>query len=319
LRALGTAPNEATPRKGYREVVAMALWDRAKRKWNIAVVSSMMKEKGAMRHLLKSVPLFALGVLLAAAQPAAAQLLFEDFETYNLGALDKNLPGGPNMAPNGSGNPWFGPSPPNCQVVLAEGDVVPPSGMQMVRGTAPMDFDQNWYNLAYRLNGGLPFQENIMLAWYFYDPLGPGGTEFKDYIALAFYDNAPPDTDGPADYNLNHGFTRIQRLSLGATTNDGSNANFYQARVAGATDGYNDAGWFNTTTPRSRGWHQGAIVIGPMQADGTNDVSFYIDDLVNPVLVHNSVTNYGYNIIEINVNFGLESGYFDAITFDLTQ
>jgi hypothetical protein len=171
--------------------------------------------------------------------------------------------------------------------------------------------------LAYRLNGGQPFQENIVLTWYFYDPLGPGGTDYQDYMALAYYDNAPPDNDyPPADPDLNHGFSLIQRLSLGATTNDGSDPNYYQARVVLATDGYNSAGWFNTQTPRSVGWHQAAIVIGPMQDDGTNDVSFYIDDLVNPTLEHNSVTNYGYNIIEINVNFGLITGYIDALSFD---
>lgn len=274
-----------------------------------------------MRHLLRSLPFLALGALLLAAPPAKAQLLFEDFEGYNLGTLDKNDPNGPNQAPNGSGNPWFGPEigGPNLVVVGMEGAVTPISGSQMVRGIAPGDFDQDWFNLAYRLNGGLPFAENVILTWWFYDPLGAGGTDFRDYVALAFYDTAPPDTDGPPSYNLAAGVVNIQRLSLGATTNDGSDANFYQARVVLATDGYNPNGWFNTTTPRTVGWHQAAIVIGPMLDDGTNDVTFFIDDLTNPTLEHNSVTNYGYNVIELNASFGPRTGYFDDVSFDVTQ
>src|ERR1039458_2100762 len=48
-----------------------------------------------------------------------AQVLFSDgFESYTAGnnPLDKNV-AGPNAAPNGSGNPWFGPVPPNLRVM----------------------------------------------------------------------------------------------------------------------------------------------------------------------------------------------------------
>jgi hypothetical protein len=271
-----------------------------------------------MCHPIRSVLAFGLVALFAAAQPASAQLLYEDFESYNLGVLDKNEFLGPNSAPNGSGNPWFGPSPPNCVVVGPENGVMPISGSQMIRGNAPSDVDQNWFNLAYRLNGGLPFVENVVLDWWFYDPLGAGGTDFRDYVALAFYDSAPPDTDGPDNYNLNQGFTQIQRISIGATTamDPGFDANYYQSRVVGATDGYNGNGWFNTLTPRSVGWHHAAIMVGPMLDDGTNDVLFFIDDMANPTLEHNSVTSFGYNVIEVNASFGPQTGYFDDITFD---
>lgn len=275
-----------------------------------------------MFHPFRFVPLLAVGALFLATQPASAQLFFDDFSSYTLGSLDKNDPIGPNQAPNGSGNPWFGPEigGPNCVVVGAEGNVTPITGNQMIRGIAPNDFDQDWYNLAYRLNGGQPFLENVMFSWYFYDPIDVGGvaTDFRDYAALAFYDTAPPDNDGPANYNLNVGITQIQRLSLGGTgaTDPGFDQTVYQARVPGATDGYNAGGWFNTGTPRALGWHQGAIVIGPMLDDGTNDVMFFIDDMVNATLEHNSITNFGYNVLEINASFGPRTGYFDGISFD---
>ena len=271
-----------------------------------------------MSRRLRCLPVLAMAVLLLATPAASAQLFTEDFESYNLGSLDKNDPFGPNQSPNGSGNPWFGPeiAGPNCVVVGPENGVTPTSGSQMIRGIAPNNFDQDWFNLAYRLNNGQPFMENIALEWNFYDPLGAGGTDFRDYGALAFYSDAPPDTDAPPSYNLNAS-AQVQRLSLGGTSafDPGFDANYYQARVVGAGDGYNPNGWFNTTAPRSVGWHHAMIFVGPLLDDGTNDVSFYIDDLENPVLVHNSVTTYGYNIIEINANFGPVTGYFDDVSF----
>jgi hypothetical protein len=262
---------------------------------------------------------FALGALLAGGRPASAQL-YEDFESYNRGTLDKNDPNGPNQAPNGTGNPWFGPMPPNCVVVGPEGAVMPISGSQMIRGSnIPFDRDQNWFNLAYRLNNGQPFRENVILDWWFYDPLGAGGTALQDYAALAFYNLAPADTDGPPDYDLNSS-TQVQRLSLGGTSaqDAGFDANFYQARVVGATGGYNPNGWFNTITPRSIGWHHAAIGVGPLLPDGSNDAAFYIDDLDNPTFMHNvpPLSNFGYNIIEVNANFGPVTGYWDDISFN---
>jgi hypothetical protein len=59
------------------------------------------------------------------------------------------------------------------------------------------------------------------------------------------------------------------------------------------------------------------IIVGPMLADGTNDVMFFIDDLTNPTLEHNSVTNFGYNVIELNGDYGTVSGYYDDVNFSL--
>src|SRR4051812_11785234 len=155
------------------------------------------------------------------ASGASAAILYTDgFETYTAGAnpLDKNT-AGPNSAPNGSGNPWFGPAPPNARVVGTDSTngptVNPHSGNNMIRGSAPADFDQNWYNLAYRLNGGSAFTGNVTFDWWFYDPVGQGtgSTNFRDYAAPGFYNTAPAGTDYPGTGSLNSA-TQVQRLSL---------------------------------------------------------------------------------------------------------
>jgi hypothetical protein len=217
-------------------------------------------------------------------------------------------------------------------VIGAENGITPFSGNQMIRGqyVSGRDLDQNWYNLAYRLNNGLPFMENIALDWMFYDPFDPNDptvnpTDFRDYVALAFYDSAPPDTDAPDNYNLNVGFTQIQRISLGAGPNVtavGFDPTVYQARIVGADDSGLANGYFNTLTPRSQGWHHALIVIGPLHdpanGDLTADVTFYIDDMTTPTVgPHTSVSNFGFNVIEINTKFGVQTGYFDDINFSI--
>ena len=267
-----------------------------------------------------------LTVLLAAAlSPGSAAVLFtENFEGLNIGALDKNLSGGANAAPNGSGNPWFGPAPPNAQVVGVDNNVTPHGGSKMIRGAfiAGADFDQNWYNLAFRLNNQAPFTGGIYLDWWFYDPQGtnvqpagiPDATDFRDYVALGYYNTAPNNTDYPGAGSLNSGVTQIQRLSLGASAPVGYDFNYYQARIVGATDGLAN-GWFNLSTGRTVGWHHARIEVGPALPNNTNDVSFFIDDMVTHVLTHNSMLTFGYNVIEINSKFGIETGYFDDFEF----
>src|SRR5438874_2326896 len=109
------------------------------------------------------------GLAVMALSAAASAAVFSDgFESYTGGGnpLDKNV-AGPNSAPNGSGNPWFGPAPPNLRVVGTEGGVLPNSGLQMVRGSAPSDLDEEWVNIAYRFNGGGAFSGKLLLVLYF--------------------------------------------------------------------------------------------------------------------------------------------------------
>jgi hypothetical protein len=265
-------------------------------------------------NVLKS---FAVGLILLALSiiQMPAQLLFSDgFETYVGGtaALDKNYATGANAALNGSGNPWFGPAPPNARVVGAEAGVNPHSGSQMIRASAPSDLDENWYNLAYRQNAGNPYMGNIQYTWWFYDPLGSGGSNYRDYAALGYYNTAPGNTDYPGTGSLN-GSTLIQRLSLGASNPAGFDATVYQARVVGATDGLAGAtSWFNLSVTRSIGWHEGKITV-----DGANNVSFYIDDMNNPVLAHSAVETYGYNVLEVDTGYGPTPGYFDDVSFNV--
>lgn len=253
--------------------------------------------------------------VLVVALPAAGAVIFSDgFESYNAGALDKNLSGGPNASPNGSGNPWFGPAPPNARVVGVDSGVSPHSGAQMVRG-APVtgaDLDQNWVNIAYRFNGGSAFSGNLTFDWWYYDALGAGGSNFKDCAAIGFYNTAPATTDYPGTGSLNSS-TQIQRLELGGTGQAGINTSFYQARVVGASGGAG-GGWFDTSTPRSIGWHHGRIIVGPSLGDGTNGVSFFVDNMALATFTHNSVTSYGYNVLELNTKFGSQTGYFDDVS-----
>lgn len=259
-------------------------------------------------------------VLALASSSSAAILLTEGFESYTAGGapLDKNTAGA-NSAPNGSGNPWFGPAPPNARVVGTDSvngpSVSPHSGNNMIRGSAPSDLDQNWYNLAYRLNGGSAFTGNIQFDWYFYDPIGEGtgSTNFRDYAALGFYNTAPSGTDYPGTGSLNSS-TQIQRLGLGAFNGNAASQTVYNARIVGETAG--DAGngtWFLTGVARSPGWHKGTIKVGPALGDNTNFVEFYVDDVF--ALGRNSKTAYGYNVLEFNTDFGSTAGYFDDATF----
>ena len=253
--------------------------------------------------------------------------LFTDgFESYTAAAnpLDMNYDAGANASANGNlaGNPWFGPAPPNGRVVTTEGGVLPHTGNNMVRGSAPNDLDENWINLPYRTHGGNVYTGNIMMDWWFYDPLGAGGSDYRDFGAIGYYNTCPTTTDYPGTGSLN-GSGSIQRLSLGAASNQGAgfDSAFYQARVvefSGTQDGY-AAGWFNTPTPRSIGWHHARIIVGPsIGADlstSVNYATYFIDDMTNPTFSHVDPLAYGYNVLEINLNYGPTAGYYDDVSF----
>jgi hypothetical protein len=263
----------------------------------------------------------ALGLLATSMTARGTVVLSDGFESYTAGGapLDKNV-AGPNQAPNGSGNPWFGPAPPNARVVGTENGVVPFAGSNMIRGSAPSDFDENWVNLQSRFNGGQPYTGGIQLDFHFYDPDGTNADSgnYRDFGALGYYDTAPTDSDYPGTGSLNSGVVNIQRLCLGASSDTAGSydSTKYQVRVVGRTDGYDGAtGWFNTSVTRSAGWHLGRIAIGPDLGDGTNNVDFYIDDTTTPAFSSNSITNFGYNVIEMNLNYGATNGYFDNVAF----
>jgi hypothetical protein len=252
--------------------------------------------------------------------PDFVTVFSDGFETYVSGdaPLDKNFATG-NPAPNGSGNPWFGPAPPNARVVGAETGVTPHSGTNMITGSATFDGDENWYNLLYRLRGGQPPAGNLRLDWWFYDPSGPGDSGFRDYIALAFYSTAPANTDYPGSGSLNSGVNgaTLQRLSLGAAVNlaSGYDSTKYQARVVGGP-GYNQ-GWVNTSLTRSIGWHHARIVAGPTLPNNTATIYFFIDDMTFPLYTQNSTLTSGFNVIEINSGTASTLGYFDDVSFAL--
>ena len=242
----------------------------------------------------------------------------DGFETYALGALDSTLAGGPNEGTDGGANPWFGAAAPNLQVVNAENGVIPHSGTNMIRGcyNCLYDNDQDWFNLSYRCATGGVYSGNITLEWWFYDPLGAlGGGDYVDYFALGNYAPVPTDTD----YDLSAWpAVNSQRICLGADAarfNTDIDATVYQVRIVGATDGVNPEGWFNlTNAPRSSGWHHARIVIGAPNGVDT-PASFYVDDMVNPKLTHSTVNGDGFNLIEVNSDFGNTSGYFDDLVF----
>jgi len=227
---------------------------------------------------------------------------------------------GPNAGANGdlAGNPWFGPAPPNARVVGDPGTVVPHSGTNMIRGSAPSDLDENWLNLSYRFNGGIPYSGNVMLDWWFYDPLGAGGSTYREFAAIGWYNTEPTDTDYPGTGSLNSS-GQIQRLSLGASSvvSAGYDSSKYQARVVNATEGY-ASGWFNTPTARTVGWHHGRIIVGPTIDNSAPNVDYYIDDMVTPTFSHNAILRYGgYNVVELNTAYGATFGYMDDVSFGI--
>jgi len=284
--------------------------------------------------------LLAAFALLAWVWPLQGASFSDGFETYAQGYLDENYPGGPNAAPNGSGNPWWGANPPNFAVVGAENGVTPHSGAQMARNEVGscyqvgwFDMDSEYYDLASRLNSGSLYHGNVVLDWWFYDPCGAGTadplnrTNYGDFAGLCNYGTGIP---GNADYSTNPSGSAeapgspVQCLMLGAAYVWGAaNTTNYQAQVLGATDGLTSAypTYFDTATPRSVGWHNARIVAGPAAA--ATDVAvikFYIDDMVNPTLTHDNAGGVGINCIRLSSmqDYGIDGpvgGYFDDFCF----
>ncbi len=272
---------------------------------------------------------------------AASPLLFDGFESYNHGALDANFPSGPNAAPNAGGNPWWGPyppGPPDLLVVAAESNIVsgvitnfvtPHGGTNMLRGrhSGSPDFDQDFFNIAWRLNQGKVFAGDLYLDWWFFDPVGANtnsgaAPQYQDFASLAFFTSIPLNTDYFTN-NLGQatpGFATTQ-FSIGASTSRGPGykSTNYQAQIYPTTssNAYDPTnGWFNLPVPRTVGWHHARIVVPTTAANGAGTVSFYIDALLNPALTNTASVTNGLNCIVLSAENGNLTGYFDDLTCD---
>ena len=141
-------------------------------------------------------------------------------------------------------------------------------------------FLQDYINLVYRMNSGQPYYGNFMCDWWFYDPYGDRlqrPTNYQDYLALCSY--APVSTTGDTS-----SFTTYnQRMSLAPTTPPVTTISYYQARIMGGAGTFGSGtSWYNTTTPRSVGWHHARIVVGiPNVSALTAPVWMYIDNMTN--------------------------------------
>jgi len=207
--------------------------------------------------------------------------------------------------------------------------VSPHGGANMVRGDiGGTASDTIYYNLAYRLNATNGFSGNLMLDWWFYDPVGTNvnadngvfPSQYQDTISLISYPNVPTNADyypDPAPA-ANPG-SPIEALSLGAASLQGAGfiATNYQAQVFNATGGYNPDGWFNLTNNiRSVGWHHARIAVSPANTNNnTAAVAFYLDDLANPALTNSTAVTNGFNVIEMDASYGSFTGYFDDLSF----
>lgn len=261
---------------------------------------------------------------LLSARVVCGQTLFSDgFESYNNGLLATSDSGTANPGPNGGpGNPWWGPYTGNEFVTGAANGVTPHSGSKMIMGEATADFDQDSYNIAHRDGGNAPITGNISLDFWFYDAKGAGDANSTGYGELGYYDGVPSNTDynsALAGGNTLAFSSQIQRIILGTSDNTGANLAVYQARllgdstpIVGTAYGSN---YINTIIPRTVGWHEGTIDVGPQLGAGGNNVNFYIDG----ILAASATTsfNYGYNVIVMDAQEANNSStinYFDDVT-----
>ncbi|HEX3800974.1 MAG TPA: hypothetical protein VH413_19940 [Verrucomicrobiae bacterium] len=291
------------------------------------------------QSLFKKIKAAALFAFLAGALASAhaADVFFSDgFENYTLGPLDADLAvssGGVNNFTNGAPyvrgaffNPWWGSEPPNLIVVGAENGVTPHSGSQMVRGASTnfMTVSQDLYNIAYRENLGTPFRGNLVLDWWFYDPIGAGtgAVNYQDSISLVYYPDLPTNADYTDPFFFGAGGASQFALGAAKDQNGGFNPAKYQAEVATGS-GYDGTGpglgWFNTATTRSVGWHHARITISAVLPTGGAFVFFYIDDLSHATMSTSAPVGVGVNAIQMDAGFGTTTGYYDDVTFDLSQ
>lgn len=233
----------------------------------------------------------------------STQELVQDFEGYATGgdsfdSLDKNDPVGPNQAANADGNPWWGAVAPNGRINATRSH----GGSKSLWGTAGNCRDL--INLQTRCGGGSTMSGDVYLDWWFYDPLGPGGsaTDFcGDYTALSYFTGMSTDKDYPEP--MPGSLSPTQQLAIGMSDNltGAYDPTKYQVRMNNTTGSYAD-GWFNTSVTRSVGWHHARVLIGAKKTpSNTNDVTYFIDNMATAVFgPRDCATTTGFNAIEVN-------------------
>ncbi len=244
---------------------------------------------------------------------------FDDFESYSAGALDYNITGSPNTS-----SPWFAFTTSTARGVVQTSTtgVTPHGGSQMVGATGTIR--QDYLNIMYRFNAGQIYYGNFMCDWYFYDPSGTnasGATNANEYMALCSDTGISTTSDSSGGAG-----TVNQRMSLGTFNSTGYNYTNYQCRIIGGITNliYGNFGsgfsWYNTTTPRSVGWHHARFVVGIPNPALTNSapVSVYIDNMTNTTVYSAQCSAAGFNVVEMNhalASTASTNWYYDDFTF----
>ena len=278
-----------------------------------------------------------IGVLLSLslAPVFASPAFFDNFESYHPGVLDSDQPvneGGINGVTNGA-NSWWGPDFPNVYVVNSTAGVTPHSGTNMIWGNSPGELDRELCNLAYRVNSSNLLYTNIVLDWWFYDTIGTNTntvlmyspSDFECAVSLAYFSELPTNADyppGPNGYEVVNGSVAPdQRLALGGgdPTVAGYNSLVYQAQVFNAPGNYlTGPGWFNTTTPKSIGWHHGRIMVEP-PTNNLVGVAFFVDDMADAAFSSTITNATPFNCIMIEPdneqNGNAPQPFFDDVSF----
>lgn len=276
-----------------------------------------------MRKIL--FPLAVVLVLACALQVSAATLFSENFESYSDGTLA------------GQG-PWVidyamtGPTSTNQSVYSGAftsayyGYSIPqlPGSTKML-AERPNGYGANWdedydaVNLAFHAGNGANLTGNFTLDWMFYDSVGgvskgttmTNGANYITDLYLSNFGGIPGGHELTADDPLSWDIPELQRIAVGGSNdyNGAYDRTKYQVQCVGVAGGY-DSSWFNTPITRSVGWHQGQIIVGAAQADGTNDITINIDGIL--AFQGHPTVGGGFNLLEL-ANPWI-SGAFDNIS-----
>jgi hypothetical protein len=164
-----------------------------------------------------------------------------------------------------------------------------------------------------------------MLEWYFYDP---GTADAGDQLSLANFSGRMPANSDSSGFLIPT--TPVQHLFIGTWPN--MNTTKYQVGVYGASDGTSgrisknitgNTKYFDTSVPRSLGWHHARIVVGPADpATHVANAKFFVDDMSNAAFAHDLPPgNVGFNSVHllactIFTNATTETaGFFDDVRF----